>query len=110
VVGQILIKKGVVRGLGESPKDALSAFHYFFRVLTNGYILSGLLSAFLGAMTWIAAVSRAPLSWLYPVNSLSFPLVVFFSWLLFKEEVPWLRVAGVGFILFGVVLVGVSGK
>ena len=64
----------------------------------GGFILYGL-----SAICWLWVLSRAQLSFAYPILSLSFPVVVALSMLLFDETVSPIR-----WLVVGVIVVGVS--
>lgn len=64
-----------------------------------GFILCGL-----SAMCWLWVLSRAQLSFAYPMLSLTFPIVVALSVVLFSEAIVPMRWAGVGVIVIGVSL------
>jgi len=63
----------------------------------------------LSSFFWLVAISRVELSYAYPMISISYVLVVFLSWLIFKEEVGPVRWLGVAIIIFGVYLISRSG-
>jgi undecaprenyl phosphate-alpha-L-ara4N flippase subunit ArnF len=56
------------------------------------------------AACWLWVLSRTPLSFAYPILSLTFPIVVALSTLLFAESFSITRWAGVGVIVIGVSL------
>jgi multidrug transporter EmrE-like cation transporter len=57
-------------------------------------------------LLWMAILSRNELSVVYPVLiGVTLALTTLAAWLLFKESIPMLRLAGIGLIFFGVVLV-----
>ena len=56
----------------------------------------------LSAICWLWVLSRAQLSFVYPILSLTFPIVVGLSALLFSESISAMRWAGVGVIVVGV--------
>jgi len=58
----------------------------------------------LSAICWLWVLSRAQLSFAYPMLSLTFPIVVGLSALLFSESISLMRWAGVGVIALGVSL------
>ena len=68
-----------------------------------GLALFGISAAF-----WLVVLSRVPLSVAYPLVGLSYVLVVLLSRLLFHEQVPAMRWAGVVVIALGIALVGMS--
>ena len=64
-----------------------------------GFILYGL-----SAVCWLWVLSRAQLSFAYPLLSLSFPIVVALSAVYFTEIISPMRWIGVGVIVIGVSL------
>ena len=58
----------------------------------------------LSAICWLWVLSRAQLSFAYPMLSLTFPIVVALSAVLFSESILPMRWAGVGVIVFGISL------
>lgn len=59
-------------------------------------------------LSWIAVLSRLPLSLAYPLQSLTYVVVALAAWQLFGEAVPPSRWIGVGIILVGAVVVGLK--
>ena len=57
---------------------------------------------------WIYSLSRVNLSYAYPMVALGYVLVCVFSVLLFKETMPTLRIAGLGVIILGVIMIAIS--
>jgi len=56
----------------------------------------------------LVVLSRVKLSLAYPMLSISYILAMFFSWLLFKEHIPWIRIVGAFVICIGVSLVSIT--
>lgn len=107
VVGQLAMKKGMsVVGVVTFEMDRLATT--MAKALSNGYVLSGIAAYGLSAILWLILLSRLDLSYVYPVISLGYVLVVLVSWAVLKEEVPLLRWLGVLVICVGVYLVGRS--
>lgn len=94
--GQILFKAARV-----AQPDA-SLLSLFLQVETWG----GLFIYGLSAVCWLWVLSRASLSLVYPILSLSFPIVVCLSAVLFSEPILPMSWAGVGVIVVGVSLLG----
>ncbi len=92
--GQILFK--AVRNL-QPDSSVLSLF--FYLETWGAFVIYGL-----SAICWLWVLSRAHLSFAYPILSLTFPLVVGLSALFFSESISFTRWAGVGFIVLGVSL------
>jgi multidrug transporter EmrE-like cation transporter len=101
VVGQLVLKAGVAR-LGALSLGHDGAMQVARRIVTNPVIWAGLATYALGTFFWLIALSRVELGYAYPFLSLSYVLVMLTSWILFKEQLSWLRLVGVAVICFGV--------
>jgi drug/metabolite transporter (DMT)-like permease len=75
------------------------------KTLTHPRILIGFGFFGVGAMFWLAAISRVNLSWAYPMLSLGYVLVLVFSALLLHEHVSPIRWAGACVVCLGVYLI-----
>ncbi len=102
VSGELLLKSGMNQ-IGVVTLSGLMPT--LGRMLTHPRILTGFGLFGLGAMFWLAALSRVNLSWAYPMLSLGYILILLFSMLILKETVSPLRWAGVALICSGVILV-----
>ncbi len=93
-VGQILFKAA------RTAHPDASILPLFLQVETwSAFIIYGL-----SAICWLWVLSRAQLSFAYPMLSLTFPIVVGLSAVLFSEAILPMRWAGVGVIVVGVSL------
>jgi multidrug transporter EmrE-like cation transporter len=101
--GQLILKWQMSQ-LGPAPHALPELLPYLLKALLNPWVLSSIASAFLGMVTWMAAVSRLPLSQAYPFVSLSFPLILVCSWLAFGEPITVAKAAGVGLIMAGLIV------
>jgi drug/metabolite transporter (DMT)-like permease len=79
---------------------------YVFTSLLDPLVLLSLFLAFAGALSWIAAVSRLPLSAAYPFQSLTLVFTVMGTVLLFGESVSTTRWMGIAAVTVGLLLVG----
>ena len=102
--GQLLLKYGI----NNSGTAGVSAVTYFWNVILNFHVISGLLLYMLSVVFWLLALRQAQLSMLYPVVSLSYILVAAGSALFLGESLPIARIIGVAVIISGVVLVAGS--
>ncbi|MBI4695823.1 MAG: EamA family transporter [Gammaproteobacteria bacterium] len=102
VYGQIVIKWQVVQA-GALP-DGLERIRFLALLLVNPWVASGFLAAILAGLSWMIAMTKLELSHAYPFVSLSFALVLFFSWLVLHEPLTWPKVLGIGFIMCGVIV------
>ena len=107
VFGQIVIKWQVMK-VGSIPETADLKFHFLLQLLFNPWIISALAAAFLASITWMAAMTKLPLSHGYPLTSLSFVLILLLAHFFFGEAITPLKVAGMVFIMLGIALVGIG--
>lgn len=77
---------------------------HILKLFLDPYIISSLASAGLAAVLWMAALSRLDLSQAYPLISLSFVLVMIFSFILFHEPMNTWKVSGIVLIIAGIVI------
>lgn len=103
VYGQVVIKWQVSMAKA-FPDEIVDKFFFLTGLLLNPWILSGFAAAFLAALSWMAAMSKLPLSYAYPFMSLAFVLVFILSVLLFKESVTPYKLIGTGLIVAGIVI------
>lgn len=107
-LGQFVLKTGAKQlgsvGIEESGRAAAIAFS----AATNPYIVGGLGCYALGAVTWIMVLTRAPLSWAYPILALNQVLILLVAWAFLGEDVNAMRWGGVLLIISGVFLVSRS--
>lgn len=92
ILGQILVKKGAVELKGVS-----SVYAY----MLNIYLITGISSAGLAAVSWIKALQYYDLSYAYPFMSLSFPCVALLSALVFGEVIKMNQWIGLAVLLAG---------
>ncbi len=71
-------------------------------------ILAGVGCYAISLIVWILALSKTPVSVAYPMVSLGFALNALLAWWLLGEAVTPMRMAGIGIIIVGVVLVARS--
>jgi len=100
--GQILIKHGM-RQFG-----AISGLNLArsLQALFTPFVAAGVGLYVISTLVGLLVLSRAPLSYAYPMIAVSYVIVVFLSWLIFGEKVTAMRMAGLALIVVGVVLVG----
>jgi multidrug transporter EmrE-like cation transporter len=104
-IGQLVLKKGLLR-VGQIEKLGLR----FFQMLLNPLVIIGVIFAILGWAAYVIALSKAELSYAYPIWGLTYVIVPIFSLLIYQETIPLIKTAGLGFIFAGIFLVALSIK
>ena len=105
--GELFFKMGM-NHIGGFEFSAPALKHVLPRVIRNPFIWLGFVGFGLGAMFWLAVLSRVPLSLAYPILALSYFVVVVEAWLFLHERVTLQRFLGVLIVVVGVVVVGLS--
>ncbi len=107
VAAQFSLKAGMsgedVRAILTQPLTMRSALS----VLANSYVVGGFLLYGLGAMVWLAVLSKWDVSKAYPLVGLGFAATLAIGWVL-GEHVTVVRAVGVTLICAGVLMVGQS--
>jgi drug/metabolite transporter (DMT)-like permease len=101
--GQFVIKTGVNK-IGKISITG-NLFGTILRALTSWVIIGGFGLYFLSAILWIIILSRAELSWAFPILSLSYVITVLASPILLNESFSVQRLMGTLVICIGVYLV-----
>lgn len=104
VTGQILLKQGMNQ-VGKIEGAFSQIVSKIFQALSNPFVIGGIGVYGSTTLIWLVILSRIKLSVAYPMISLGYVITIMFSWLLFKEDVPKLRVLGGLVICIGVYLV-----
>jgi multidrug transporter EmrE-like cation transporter len=103
VYGQIILKWRI-GNYGALPDPFLEKVIFLIRLLSDGYILSGFIAAFVASLFWMAAMTRFDLSHAYPFISLNFVFVIILSGVFFHEAITTPKIIGLGLIVLGIVV------
>ena len=102
VAGQLVLKKGMSQIGQIAVKDLLT--EKIFSILTNPFVISGVVFYGISWFLWIVILSRADLSFAYPMLSIGYILVAILSWIFFKEQLTAMKISGIALITIGVIL------
>jgi multidrug transporter EmrE-like cation transporter len=103
VYGQLVIKWQVNQS-GSLPLDNLEKIQFIIGLLLNPWIFTGFASAFLASLSWMAAMTKFPLSYAYPFTSLAFVSVAFLSTVFFNEAITLSKSVGLGLVILGIIM------
>lgn len=107
VIGQALLKYGMGQ-MGPLSISVASLPQIAWQIVISPYVIGGLLVYAIATFFWLITLSRVDLSVAYPSLSLTQVLVLGVAWLILREEISPLRVAGVLVICLGMLLVARS--
>lgn len=107
--GQLLMKQGAMK---LQPVPATQGFAASlldsFRGIFTPYVFMGFLVYGLSSILWMRIIRQVPLSFAYPMVSISYVLVVVMSKILFGDKINLTMSAGLLLICLGVTLIGVG--
>ena len=104
--GQIFIKKAL-NSLGNGD-PSIGIFAFYLKVFLSPLVVLGAFLYFISIFFWLYALSKVDLSFAYPFISLSFVVILLFSFWFLGEAISLLRWIGVFIICFGVFLISRS--
>lgn len=104
---QLFLKAGtnVVGTVSFGGRDTVQTLLDIARV---PWFWAGFLCYGISIFTWIATLSRAPVSVAYPLLSVGYVVNAIVAWWLFNESLGAQKLLGIGFIIVGVVLLTVN--
>jgi len=105
-IGQVLLKVGARTLRPELSVPGVGKL--VLQVFQTPALLLGLICFGSSFLLWLVVLSRVELSYAYPMVSLGYLIVVLASWLVLKEDLNALRLAGLLLICLGVSLVARS--
>jgi drug/metabolite transporter (DMT)-like permease len=105
--GQLLLKSGMAR-LGPVSLGLNTLGPVLLRIATNPFVVGGLAIYGLSTVFWLAALSRAQLSYAYPFVSLNYLIILLVSWRLFDEHLSPARLVGTFIVALGVLIIAKS--
>lgn len=105
---QVMLKKGVMT-LGEISLASGNPLLRVLEIVFQPFVFLGLLTFVISMASHLYVLSRVELSFAYPFLSLAYVAVAVAAWLLFGENLNALRIAGIGFICIGTVLIAQGG-
>lgn len=104
---QLMLKQGMLQ-VGHFEFALNNLTKVIEKVALNAFIWGGLTSYVVSVVVWMAVLSRVEVSFAYPFLSVGYVVVTIVGYFLFNEAVTPVRLAGVGLVVIGVVLVARS--
>jgi len=102
VCGHSLIKAGLNAAASGSAGTTLVP--RILHLISQPFVIEGLLIYFLGTICWMVAVAQKEISFLYPLTSINYVLVAATSTVFFHEVISPRRALGVMVIVLGTLL------
>jgi multidrug transporter EmrE-like cation transporter len=106
---QVLLKMGMSDARVADAIASNRRLKLFFEVFSNRWVVLGLALYILGAVIWLAVLSRVEVSLAYPFVGIGFVAIMLLGWLLLGDSINAQRVVGTVLITAGVVLIARGG-
>jgi len=104
VTGQLSLKHGMSK-IGNFSVSLATLPPVFLKAAANLHVLFGLFCYGLGFLVWLIVLSKAEVSYAYPLISLGYVFTAVLAWFLFGEALNENRLVGILIICLGVFLI-----
>jgi drug/metabolite transporter (DMT)-like permease len=85
--------------------DGLLSLDTLLNIITNKFIILGLLLYGLAFFLWLSAMSTLDISFMYPMLSLAYVLTAILAFVFLGEEVTLIRWTGIVLVMMGCILI-----
>ncbi len=107
VTGQLSLKYGMAK-IGNFSISLAALPPVFLKAATNFYVLLGLVCYGMGFMVWLIVLSKAEVSYAYPLISLGYVFTAILARAMFGEAVGVMRMMGILVTCLGVFMIARS--
>lgn len=106
---QLMLKHGMMT-LGPISFSGVNPILKILQIVFSPWIFLGLSTFVISMASHLYVLSKVELSFAYPFLSLAYVAVAIFAYFIFHEDLNAWRIAGIGFICVGTVLIAQSGS
>jgi drug/metabolite transporter (DMT)-like permease len=106
---QLMLKQGMMT-LGPISFEGVNPVVKLLQIVFSPWVFAGLLTFVVSMASHLYVLSKVELSFAYPFLSLAYVAVAIFAYFVFREDLNAYRIAGIGFICVGTVLIAQSGR
>lgn len=106
---QLMLKYGMMQ-LGPLSFAGVNPIIKIFQIVFSPWVFLGLCTFVISMASHLFVLSKVELSFAYPFLSLAYVMVAVFAYFVFREDLNALRIAGIGLICIGTVLIAQSGN
>ncbi len=104
---QIFLKKGMLEH-GSFELSLSSILSHSVQIILNPLVALGLLTFVISMASHLLVLSRVEISFAMPFLSLAYVIVAVYAYTVFNENLNVYRIAGIGFICLGTILIAKS--
>ena len=105
---QLMLKQGMIM-LGPLSFAGVNPALKVLQIVFSPWVFLGLCTFVVSMASHLFVLSKVEISFAFPFLSLAYVAVAVFAFFVFGEDLSALRIAGIGFICFGTVLIAQSG-
>lgn len=106
---QLMLKYGMMQ-LGPLSFAGVNPVVKVLQIVFSPWVFAGLATFVISMASHLYVLSKVELSFAYPFLSLAYVAVAVFAYFVFREDLNALRIAGIGFICVGTILIAQSGR
>jgi drug/metabolite transporter (DMT)-like permease len=106
---QLMLKHGMMT-LGPISFVGVNPVIKLLQIVFSPWVFLGLSTFVISMASHLYVLSKVELSFAYPFLSLAYVAVAVFAYFVFREDLNAWRIAGIGFICVGTVLIAQSGR
>lgn len=106
---QLMLKQGMMT-IGPISFEGVNPLVKILQIVFSPWVFAGLLTFVISMASHLFVLSKVELSFAYPFLSLAYVAVAIFAYFVFHEDLNAYRIAGIGFICLGTVLIAQSGR
>ncbi|MDD5439750.1 MAG: EamA family transporter [Candidatus Omnitrophica bacterium] len=106
--GHVLFTKGT-NTLPDMPRVTVEGTMRFFRaVIRQRFIWVGMITLTIGLLIWIMALAHADLSYVYPIGSFQYVVILVAARIFLNEKIDWMKLIGTLLVVIGIIVIAVS--
>jgi drug/metabolite transporter (DMT)-like permease len=109
-LAQVCLKKGMLECDCHFALESSNITRLIYSLATTPFLIAGVSLHVAALISWLYVLKHVDLSYAYPFISLGFILVLLMSHFIFREHIGSMRIAGVLFMVVGIIMVGRSAS
>ena len=107
-IGQVMLKKSTNFLERYSLRGVRNNIRFLSEVLSKPSIWIGLFAMAIGLFVWLIALAQGDLSFVFPIGSLQYILILYLAHVFLGEKIDKMKVIGTLLVVFGIVLITMS--
>lgn len=105
---QILLKAGMKQFGNIDIKNNI--INTCISIAFNPYIISGFIAYGVSILLWLWVLSKVDVSLAYPFQALGYIVVTILAWIIFQENINYIRIIALIFITIGLIILAFSAR